>query len=214
MYACRIPENGKARVNGSHIARASQGYDQVAGDITVDLSMNDEGMEQWSRMTSENINRLVAITMDNVVYSAPQVRGAINQGNTQISGSFTFDEANDLAGLLNGGALPAPLVIEEKTKVGPTIGKEKHEGRFDFFWHSLLCCTAVYVLLLRESGLVADIALLANVVFIFGSLASFGAALTLAGIAGIVLTIGMAVDANVLIFERIREEQANGKGFI
>ena len=86
-------------MNGSHIARASQGYDQVAGDITVDLSMNDEGMEQWSRMTSENINRLVAITMDNVVYSAPQVRGAINQGNTQISGSFTFDEANDLAGL-------------------------------------------------------------------------------------------------------------------
>jgi SecD/SecF fusion protein len=138
LYACRIPENGQARVNGSHIARASQGYDQVAGDITVDLSMNDEGMEQWSRMTSENINRLVAITMDNVVYSAPQVRGAINQGNTQISGSFTFDEANDLAGLLNGGALPAPLVIKEKTKVGPTIGKENtRAGLFSF---GIACC--------------------------------------------------------------------------
>ena len=105
LYACRIPENGKARVNGSHIARASQGYDQVAGDITVDLSMNDEGMEQWSRMTSENVNRLVAITMDNVVYSAPQVRGAINGGNTQISGSFSFDEANYCCKILSVLAL-------------------------------------------------------------------------------------------------------------
>ena len=211
LYACRIPENGKARVNGSHIARASQGYDQVAGDITVDLSMNDEGMEQWSRMTSENINRLVAITMDNVVYSAPQVRGAINQGNTQISGSFTFDEANDLAGLLNGGALPAPLVIKEKTKVGPTIGKENTRAGLISFGIAF-CVVLLYMFFYYgKSGLVADIALLANVVFIFGSLASFGAVLTLAGIAGIVLTIGMAVDANVLIFERIREEQANGK---
>ena len=178
LYACRIPENGKARVNGSHIARASQGYDQVAGDITVDLSMNDEGMEQWSRMTSENINRLVAITMDNVVYSAPQVRGAINQGNTQISGSFTFDEANDLAGLLNGGALPAPLVIKEKTKVGPTIGKENTRAGLISFGIAF-CVVLLYMFFYYgKSGLVADIALLANVVFIFGSLASFGAVLT------------------------------------
>jgi SecD/SecF fusion protein len=211
LYACRIPENGKARVNGSHIARASQGYDQVAGDITVDLSMNDEGMEQWSRMTSENINRLVAITMDNVVYSAPKVNTAINGGNTQISGSFSFDEANDLAGLLNGGALPAPLVIKEKTKVGPTIGKENTRAGLISFGIAF-CVVLLYMFFYYgKSGLVADIALLANVVFIFGSLASFGAVLTLAGIAGIVLTIGMAVDANVLIFERIREEQANGK---
>lgn len=211
LYACRIPDNGKARVNGSHIARASQGYDQVAGDITVDLSMNDEGMEQWSRMTSENVNRLVAITMDNVVYSAPQVRGAINGGNTQISGSFTFDEANDLAGLLNGGALPAPLVIKEKTKVGPTIGKENTRAGLISFGIAFLIVLLYMFFYYGKSGIVADIALLANVVFIFGSLASFGAVLTLAGIAGIVLTIGMAVDANVLIFERIREEQANGK---
>ena len=211
LYACRIPENGKARVNGSHISRASQGYDQVAGDITVDLSMNDEGMEQWSRMTSENINRLVAITMDNVVYSAPKVNTAINGGNTQISGSFSFDEANDLAGLLNGGALPAPLVIKEKTKVGPTIGKENTRAGLISFGIAF-CVVLLYMFFYYgKSGLVADIALLANVVFIFGSLASFGAVLTLAGIAGIVLTIGMAVDANVLIFERIREEQTNGK---
>ena len=211
LYACRVPENGKARVNGSHISRASQGYDQVAGDITVDLSMNDEGMDQWGRMTSENIGRLVAITMDNVVYSAPQVRGAINNGNTQISGSFTFDEANDLAGLLNGGALPAPLVIKEKTKVGPTIGKENTRAGLISFAVAFLVVLLYMFFYYGKSGIVADIALLANVVFIFGSLASFGAVLTLAGIAGIVLTIGMAVDANVLIFERIREEQAKGK---
>ena len=211
LYACRVPENGKARVNGSHIARASQGYDQVAGDITVDLSMNDEGMDQWGRMTAENVGRLVAITMDNVVYSAPQVRGAINNGNTQISGSFTFDEANDLAGLLNGGALPAPLIIKEKTKVGPTIGKENTRAGLISFAVAFLVVLLYMFFYYGKSGIVADIALLANVVFIFGSLASFGAVLTLAGIAGIILTVGMAVDANVLIFERIREEQAKGK---
>jgi SecD/SecF fusion protein len=202
---------GKAKVNGSHIAKASQGYDQMGGEITVDLTMNDEGMDQWGRMTSENINRLVAITMDNVVYSAPVVRGAIMSGNTQISGDFTFDEANDLAGLLNGGALPAPCVIKEQTKVGPTIGKENTRAGLMSFAIAFLVVFAYMFFYYGKAGIVADIALLANVIFIFGSLASFGAVLTLAGIAGIVLTIGMAVDANVLIFERIREEQNKGK---
>jgi SecD/SecF fusion protein len=211
LYACKVPENGKAKVNGSHIAKASQGYDQQGGEITVDLSMNDEGMDQWGRMTSENIDRLVAITMDNVVYSAPVVRGAIMSGNTQISGDFTFDEANDLAGLLNGGALPAPCVIKEQTKVGPTIGKENTKAGLMSFAIAFLVVFAYMFFYYGKAGIVADIALLANVVFIFGSLASFGAVLTLAGIAGIVLTIGMAVDANVLIFERIREEQSKGK---
>jgi SecD/SecF fusion protein len=211
LYACKVPDNGKAKVNGSHIAKASQGYDQMGGEITVDLSMNDEGMDQWGRMTSENINRLVAITMDNVVYSAPVVRGAIMSGNTQISGDFTFDEANDLAGLLNGGALPAPCVIKEQTKVGPTIGKENTRAGLMSFAIAFLVVFAYMFFYYGKAGIVADIALLANVIFIFGSLASFGAVLTLAGIAGIVLTIGMAVDANVLIFERIREEQTKGK---
>ena len=211
LYACRVPENGKAKVNGSHISKASQGYDQMNGDITVDLSMNDEGIEQWGRMTSENVGRIVAISMDNVVYSAPVVRGAINNGNTQISGDFTFDEANDLAGLLNGGALPAPCVIKEQTKVGPTIGKENTRAGLMSFAIAFLVVFIYMYFYYGKAGLVADIALLANVIFIFGSLASFGAVLTLAGIAGIVLTIGMAVDANVLIFERIREEQTRGK---
>jgi SecD/SecF fusion protein len=211
LYACKVPENGKAKVNGSHISKASQGYDQMTGDITVDLSMNDEGIDQWSRMTSENIGRLVAISMDNVVYSAPVVRSAINNGNTQISGDFTFDEANDLAGLLNGGALPAPCVIKEQTKVGPTIGKENTRAGLLSFAIAFLVVFIYMYFYYGKAGIVADIALMANVIFIFGSLASFGAVLTLAGIAGIVLTIGMAVDANVLIFERIREEQTKGK---
>ena len=211
LYACKVPENGKAKVNGSHISKASQGYDQMTGDITVDLSMNDEGIDQWSRMTTENIGRLVAISMDNVVYSAPVVRSAINNGNTQISGDFTFDEANDLAGLLNGGALPAPCVIKEQTKVGPTIGKENTRAGLLSFAIAFLVVFIYMYFYYGKAGIVADIALLANVIFIFGSLASFGEVLTLAGIAGIVLTIGMAVDANVLIFERIREEQTKGK---
>ena len=121
LYACKVPDNGKAKVNGSHIAKASQGYDEMSGAVTVDLSMTEEGMGQWARMTSENINRLVAITMDNVVYSAPVVRGAIVNGKTQISGNFTMSEAYDLARLLNGGSLPAHCMIKELVKVAPPV---------------------------------------------------------------------------------------------
>ena len=155
--------------------------------------------------------RAVAITMDDVVYSAPRVDEPITQGRTQISGSFSLEEAQDLSGLLNGGALPAPCVIKEQTKVGPTIGKENSKAGLLSFGIAL-CLVFVYMFFYYgKAGLIADIALFANILFIFGCLASFHAVLTLAGIAGIVLTIGMAVDANVLIFERIREEQAEGK---
>lgn len=211
LYAIRIPESGKARVNGQHISKASPGYDQRDGKITVDLEMTAEGSDEWGRMTSENIGRVVAITMDSVVYSAPRVISAINNGNTQISGSFTFQDAQDLSGLLNGGALPAPCVIKEQTKVGPTIGAENTRAGLISFGIALLSVFAYMYFYYGKSGLVANIALIANILFIFGALASFGAVLTLAGIAGIVLTIGMAVDANVLVFERIREELANGK---
>jgi SecD/SecF fusion protein len=136
---------------------------------------------------------------------------AINNGNTQISGSFTFQDAQDLAGLLNGGALPAPCVIKEQTKVGPTIGAENTRSGLMSFAIALVLVFIYMYLYYGKAGLVADFALFANIIFIFGALASFGAVLTLAGIAGIVLTIGMAVDANVLVFERIREEISNGK---
>jgi SecD/SecF fusion protein len=211
LYAIRIPETGKAKVGGKDIKTASTGYDQNSGKITVDLAMTEEGADKWALMTSDNVERIVAITMDNVVYSAPRVMNAITGGNTQISGSFSIDEAKDLAGLLNGGALPAPCIIKEQTKVGPTIGAENTEAGLISFAIALAAVFAYMFFYYGKAGLVADIALLANMLFIFGSLASFGAVLTLAGIAGIVLTIGMAVDANVLVFERIREEVANGK---
>jgi SecD/SecF fusion protein len=210
LYACRVPEGGKARVNGSHIDKAQTGYDQRDGKITVNLEMTPDGADEWGRMTSENKDRIVAITMDNVVYSAPRVINAITTGSTQISGNFTFEEAEDLAGLLNGGALPAPCVIKELQKVGPTIGKENSRAGLISFAFAFLAVLIYMYFYYGKAGLAANIALTVNVVLIFGCLASFGAVLTLAGIAGIVLTIGTAVDANILIFERIREEQNRG----
>jgi len=211
LYAVRMPENGKALVGGADIKTASTGFDQTSALVTVDLEMNEEGADKWAQMTADNKDRLVAISMDNVVYSAPRVNEAINGGRTQISGSFSVEEANDLSGLLNGGALPAPCVIKEQTKVGPTIGAENTKSGLYSFGFALLLVFIYMFFYYGKAGLIADIALFANILFIFGTLASFGAVLTLAGIAGIVLTIGMAVDANVLIFERIREEQAAGK---
>jgi SecD/SecF fusion protein len=211
LYACKMPESGKSRVNGEHVSKASTGYDQRDGKITVDLEMTDEGADEWGRMTSDNVGRVVAITMDSVVYSAPRVINPITTGNTQISGSFSFEEAQDLAGLLNGGALPAPCIIKEQMKVGPTIGKENSTAGLISFGVAFLAVLLYMYFYYGRAGLAANIALTVNVILIFGCLASFGAVLTLAGIAGIVLTIGTAVDANILIFERIREEQARGK---
>ena len=211
LYACKVPQSGKADVGGKDILKASTGYDSQNGDITVDLQMTNEGADKWSKMTAENVGKFIAITMDDVVYSAPRVNQAINGGNTQISGNFSVEEAKDLAGLLNGGALPAPCVIKEQTKVGPTIGAENTKAGLISFAIALIVVFLYMYFYYGKSGLVANIALIANIFFIFGCLASFGAVLTLAGIAGIVLTIGMAVDANVLVYERIREELANGK---
>lgn len=210
LYACKVPADGKARVNGQHISSASTGYDQRDGKITVDLAMTDEGADEWGQMTTENKDRIIAISMDNVVYSAPTVINPITNGNTQISGSFTFEEAESLAGLLNGGALPAPCLIKEQNRVGPSIGAENSNAGLISFGFAFLAVLLYMFFYYGKSGLAANIALFANVIFIMGCLASFGAVLTLAGIAGIILTIGTAVDANILIFERIREEQRAG----
>jgi SecD/SecF fusion protein len=210
LYACKVPESGKAKVNGSHILKASTGFDQRDGKITVDLQMTPDGSDAWGKMTTENVKRIVAISMDNIVFSAPTVINPITSGNTQISGSFTFQEAEDLSGLLNGGALPAPCIIKEQMKVGPTIGKENSQAGLVSFAFAFIAVLFYMYFYYGKSGMAANIALTINVVFIFGFLASFGAVLTLAGIAGIVLTIGTAVDANILIFERIREEQYKG----
>lgn len=211
LYAVRVPANGKAKVGGTDIKSASTGFDQTSALITVDLTMSQVGAEKWGQMTGENVGRVVAITMDDVVYSAPRVINAITAGNTQISGSFTVDEAKGLSGLLNGGALPAPCVIKDQSKVGPTIGAENTKLGLVSFAVALICIFIYMFFYYGKAGMIADIALFANIIFILGTLASFGAVLTLAGIAGVVLTIGMAVDANVIIFERIREEIASGK---
>lgn len=211
LYPCRIPDDGKARVGGDDIKSASRDYDQQDGKIAVGLRMTQEGADKWAQMTEENVERIIAITMDGVVFSAPNVINPITDGNTQISGSFSVEEADNLAGLLNGGALPAPCVIKEQMKVGPTIGAENAKAGLMSFVIALLVVFVYMIFYYGKAGIVADIALFANILFIFGALGSFGAVLTLAGMAGIVLTIGMAVDANVLIFERIREEQAAGK---
>jgi SecD/SecF fusion protein len=210
LFAVKIPDNGKALVGGKDIKVASKGLDQSSGAITVDLTMTVEGADKWAQMTTNNVGKFVAITMDDVVYSAPRVNEPITGGNTQISGSFSIQDATDLSGLLNGGALPAPCVIKEQTKVGPTIGSANSQSGLISFGIALALVFVYMFFFYGKAGLIADITLLANIVFIFGTLASFGAVLTLAGIAGIVLTIGMAVDANVLIFERIREELRAG----
>ena len=211
LYAVRIPDDGKAMVGGKDISFASKSRDQQKGVIAVDLSMTADGAAKWAEMTGNNVNKCIAITMDEVVYSAPNVMGVIPNGNTQITGGFTIAEADDLAGLLNGGALPAPCVIKDQTKVGPTIGAENSRAGLISFGIAFLAVFAYMYFYYGKGGLVANIALTINVILIFGCLASFGAVLTLAGIAGIVLTLAVAVDANVLINERIKEELRNGR---
>jgi SecD/SecF fusion protein len=210
LHAIRIPIDGKAQVGGSDISEAYVSRNQENQQTTVNLRMTNEGQGKWFEMTSKNIKRSVAITMDGVVYSAPTVQSAIDQGNTEITGNFTIEQAQDLVGILNGGALPAPCIIKDQTKVGPTIGAENSQAGLISFALAFLAVFIYMYFYYGKAGLVANIALFVNVILIFGALASFGAVLTLAGIAGIVLTIGTAVDANILIFERIREEQARG----
>jgi len=211
LYAVRIPEGGKAMVGGEDIKSAVRSFNQQSLQTTVSVTMSIEGTQKWAEMTQKNVGRSVAITMDNVVYSAPVVNEAITGGSTEISGNFSIEEADDLSGLLNGGSLPAPCVIKQQTKVGPTIGKENSEAGLVSFAFAFLAVFIYMYFYYGKGGLVANIALAVNVILIFGCLASFGAVLTLAGIAGIVLTIGTAVDANILIFERIKEENALGK---
>lgn len=210
LYAIKIPANGKAKVGGRDIEKAMADVNQT-GQRTVNLRMTMEGAEKWALMTGENVGRAVAITMDNIVYSAPVVQNVISQGNTEITGNFSFEDATKFAGLLNGGALPAPCVIKEQVKVGPTVGQENARASLLSFGISLLVVLAYVVFYYGKAGRVASIVLVANILFIFGTLASFGAVLTLAGIAGIVLSFAMAIDSNVLIYERVREELASGK---
>ncbi len=205
--------DGKAPLDGGAITDAREAFSDTKGEAEVDMEMNSEGARIWARMTSENIGRCIAIVLDNYVYSYPRVQTEIKGGRSQITGDFTINEAKDLANVLKSGKLPAPAHIVQEQLVGPSLGKEAiNSGINSFIFSFIIVLLYMLVYYSRSAGLVADFSLITNLFFIMGIMASFGATLTLPGIAGIVLTLGMAVDANVLIFERIREELRAGKG--
>ena len=204
--------DGRAPLEGDVVTDANTDFDQFTNAAMVNMKMNAEGAKTWARLTKENIGKSIAIVLDGYVYSYPTVNTEITGGSSQISGNFTTDEAKDLANVLKSGKMPAPARIIQEDVVGPSLGQEAiQSGLISFviaFALVLLYMIFYYGVI---PGLIADAALLLNVFFLFGVLASFQAVLTLPGIAGIVLTMGMAVDANVLIYERIREELKAGK---
>ena len=213
LYAIRISTpDGKAPLDGSVVTEAREQYAQRGANAVVSMSMNGEGTQEWARLTGENIGKCIAIVLDGYVYSAPRVNTKIDKGSSEISGDFTIQEAKDLANVLNSGKVPAPAKIIQDTVVGPSLGQESiNAGMVSFviaFLLVLLYMGAFY----KTAGWMADLALLFNVFLLMGVLVSFGAVLTLPGIAGIVLTMGMAVDSNVIIYERIKEELRAGKG--
>ena len=202
----------KAAMEGDVVTDARQDFGQFNGSPEVSMTMNSEGARSWKRLTGENIGKSVAIVLDNYVYSFPTVQSEIGGGRSQITGNFTINEASDLANILKSGKLPAPARIIEEAIVGPSLGKEAIDSGLKSFMIALIIVLLWMIFYYNFAGVVSNIALLANLFFVFGVLSSVGAVLTLPGIAGIVLTIGMSVDANVLIYERVREELLNGKG--
>ena len=205
--------DGRAPLGGDVITRSDANFSQRGGSTAeVSMSMNRDGAQTWARMTKDNIGRCIAIVLDNQVYSAPKVNSEITGGNSQITGDFTINEATDLANILKSGKLPAKANVVQNEVVGPTLGKESIRAGVMSFVMALIVVLIYLAFYYSSAGMVADIALLVNMFFLMGVLASLGAVLTLPGIAGIVLTFGMANDANIIIFERIREELRAGKG--
>ena len=212
LMAIEIPTSGVPKINGEDVVNASQSFDNDSKP-SVALSFNSNVADVWAKWTEEKVGKVIAIVLDDQVFSSPFIRQKITGGSTEISGGFeTIEEAQDLANILKAGSLPVPAVIVDEAIVGPSLGEENiNSGLWSFFFAFLLVLFYM-IFYYKRAGWVANIALIANVFFIIGTLASLGAALTLPGIAGLVLTIGMSVDANVLIYERIREELRNGKG--
>lgn len=204
--------DGRAPLEGDVVTDARQDFGQFGNEPEITMGMNADGARIWKRMTGENIGRCVAIVLDDYVYSYPVVQGEIPSGRTSITGKFTINEAKDLANILKAGKMPAPARIVEEAVVGPSLGKEAISSSFISFLIALALVLVFMVAYYNNAGLIANIALFANLFFIFGILASFSAVLTLPGVAGLVLIVAMSVDANILIFERIREEMALGKG--
>ncbi len=213
LYTIKVERaDGKAPLDGGVVVDARESYSEQGADARVSMTMNAEGMQEWARLTGENINKCIAIVLDGYVYSAPAVRTKIEGGSSEISGNFTIQEAKDLANVLKSGKVPAPARIIQDTVVGPSLGQESINSGLLSFALAFLLVLLYMGLFYKTAGWVADFALLTNVFLLMGVLVSFGAVLTLPGIAGIVLTMGMAVDANVIIYERIKEELRGGKG--
>ncbi|MEO8150844.1 MAG: protein translocase subunit SecDF [Bacteroidia bacterium] len=204
--------DGRPPLDGAAVSDAYQDMGQFNNSPEISMRMNEEGAAKWARLTAANIKKSVAIVLDDYVYSFPTVQNEITGGNSSITGSFTINEAKDLANILKAGKLPAPARIVEESVVGPTLGEAAVQSGLLSFIIALILVLVFMVFYYSNAGWVADLAMIANVFFVFGVLASLGAVLTLPGIAGIVLTIALSVDANVLIYERIREELALGKG--
>jgi len=204
-----VGERG-AVLDGKVVVDARQDFNDRSGN-EISMTMNQEGTNLWRKITEKNKGRSIAIVLDDMVYSYPTVNDVIPNGRSSITGQFTIEEAKDLANLLKAGKMPVPAVIVSEEIVGPTLGKESIDSSMKSFLVAFLLVIVYMVMFYNKSGFVASLALLTNVLFIFGTLASLSAVLTLPGIAGIVLTLGMAVDANVIIYERIKEEMRAGK---
>ncbi|MBY2903727.1 protein translocase subunit SecDF [Bacteroides hominis (ex Liu et al. 2022)] len=213
LYAIKSTErNGKAPLEGDVVTDAKDDYDQY-GKPSVSMSMNSDGARRWALLTKQNINKSIAIVLDNYVYSAPNVSNEITGGNSQITGHFTPEQAKDLANVLKSGKMPAPAHIVQEDIVGPSLGQESiNAGIFSFVVALILLMIYMCSMYGFIPGMIANGALVLNFFFTLGILSSFQAALTMSGIAGMVLSLGMAVDANVLIYERTKEELRSGKG--
>lgn len=213
LYAIKTYGRDKPKLEGAVIEKATQDFDQ-AGGPEVTMQMNAAGAKTWADMTRANKGKYIAIALDNVVYSAPHVNDVIEGGNSSISGGFTLDEAQDLAKILNAGKLSVPAKIVQEQQVGPTLGQEAIRGGLMAFGIAFLVIFILMLVYYNTSGWVTNIALILNLLFTIGILAGLGATLTAPGIAGLILTIGLAVDTNVITKERIKEELTKGKGYV
>lgn len=213
LHAIKVTEpSGRAPLEGNVITTARDGFTQM-GQPCVTMQMNSDGARRWAQLTKANINRAIAIVLDNSVYSAPRVNGEISGGNSEITGNFTIEETKDLANTLNSGKMPAPTRIVQEEVVGPSLGMESiQQGFVSFIIAFVLLMIYLIILYNVIPGMLANLALLFNLFFTLGIMTSFQSVLTMPGIAGLLLSLGMAVDANVLIYERAKEELETGIG--
>ena len=213
LHALKVTEaSGRAPLEGDVITDAKDEFEQLSGRPSVSMSMNSDGARRWAQLTKANVGKAIAIVLDGVVYSAPRVNGEISGGNSQITGNFTIEDTKDLATTLKSGRMPAPARIVQEEVVGPTLGAQSiQQGIWSFIIAFILLMIYMIAMYGFIPGMMANCALIVNLFFTLGILTSFQAALTMSGLAGIVLTLGTAVDANVLIYERIKEEMRNGK---